>query len=155
MLTPNPHLRCRCLNPLYAELNPICHLLALVGARHIVHVSRLRVKQGTAILLPILRALVAYTGRTLSTVELYIIKQITNSLIVSMDGYTPGLPEIFKTKKKESKICNSHRNMKLEQSVLWMKMNTILQSKCRRHHASFLRKIKFNEDIITTFFIRC
>jgi hypothetical protein len=58
-------------------------------------------------------------------------------------------------KKKESKICNSHRNMKLEQSVLWMKMNTILQSKCRMHHASFLRKIKFNEDIITTFFIRC
>ena len=31
-------------NPLSAELNPIRHLLALVGARHIVHVSRLRVK---------------------------------------------------------------------------------------------------------------
>jgi hypothetical protein len=30
--------------PLNAELNPICHLLALVGAHHIVHVSRLRVK---------------------------------------------------------------------------------------------------------------
>jgi hypothetical protein len=28
------------LNPLNAELNPICHLLALVGARYIVHVSR-------------------------------------------------------------------------------------------------------------------
>ena len=28
-------------NPLNAELNPIRHLLALVGARHIVHVSRL------------------------------------------------------------------------------------------------------------------
>ena len=27
-----------------AELNPIRHLLALVGARHIVHVSRIRVK---------------------------------------------------------------------------------------------------------------
>ena len=24
-------------NPLYAELKPSCHLLALVGARHIVH----------------------------------------------------------------------------------------------------------------------
>ena len=31
-------------NPLNAELNPIRHLLALVGARHIVHVSRVRVK---------------------------------------------------------------------------------------------------------------
>ena len=29
---------------LNAELNPIRHLLALVGARHIVHVSRMRVK---------------------------------------------------------------------------------------------------------------
>ena len=33
----------RCINPLNAELNPIRHLLALVGARHIVHVSRIRV----------------------------------------------------------------------------------------------------------------
>ena len=32
-------------NPLNAELNPIRHLLALVGARHIVHVSRVRVKE--------------------------------------------------------------------------------------------------------------
>ena len=32
------------INPLNAELNPIRHLLALVGARHVVHVSRIRVK---------------------------------------------------------------------------------------------------------------
>ena len=32
------------LNPLNAELNPICHLLALLGAHHILHVSRIRVK---------------------------------------------------------------------------------------------------------------
>jgi hypothetical protein len=31
------------INPLNAELNPIRHLLALVGARHLVHVSRIRV----------------------------------------------------------------------------------------------------------------
>jgi len=30
-------------NPLNAELNPICHLLALLGAHHILHVSRVRV----------------------------------------------------------------------------------------------------------------
>ena len=32
------------VNPLNAELNPICHLLALLGAHHIFHVSRIRVK---------------------------------------------------------------------------------------------------------------
>jgi len=32
------------LNPLSAELNSICHLLALLGAHHILHVSRVRVK---------------------------------------------------------------------------------------------------------------
>jgi hypothetical protein len=31
-------------NPLNAELNPICHLLELLGAHHILHVSRIRVK---------------------------------------------------------------------------------------------------------------
>ena len=30
-------------NPLNVELNPICHLLALLGAHHIFHVSGLRV----------------------------------------------------------------------------------------------------------------
>jgi hypothetical protein len=30
-------------NSLNAELNPICHLLALLGAHHILHVGRIRV----------------------------------------------------------------------------------------------------------------
>ena len=30
-------------NPLNAELNGICHMLALLGAHHILHVSRIRV----------------------------------------------------------------------------------------------------------------
>ena len=30
--------------PLNNELNPICHLLALLGAHHILHVSMIRVK---------------------------------------------------------------------------------------------------------------
>jgi hypothetical protein len=30
-------------NPLNAELNRICHLLALLGAHHILHVSRIRI----------------------------------------------------------------------------------------------------------------
>ena len=35
------------INPLNAELNPICHLLALLGAHHILHVSRIRVNIST------------------------------------------------------------------------------------------------------------
>ena len=31
-------------NPLNAELNPVCHLLTLLGAHHILHVSRIRFK---------------------------------------------------------------------------------------------------------------
>jgi hypothetical protein len=33
------------INPLNTKLNPICHLLTLLGAHHILHVSRIRVKQ--------------------------------------------------------------------------------------------------------------
>jgi transposase len=39
------------LNPLNAELNPICYLLALLGAHHFLHVSRIRVKSLTLRLL--------------------------------------------------------------------------------------------------------
>jgi hypothetical protein len=31
------------INPLNAELNPICHLLELLGAHHILYISRIRV----------------------------------------------------------------------------------------------------------------
>jgi len=31
------------LNPINAELNPICHILPLLGAHHILHVSSVRV----------------------------------------------------------------------------------------------------------------
>jgi uncharacterized membrane protein len=33
-----------CINQLNAELNPICCLLALLGAQNFLHVSRIRVK---------------------------------------------------------------------------------------------------------------
>jgi hypothetical protein len=40
----NIPLRFNCIkiNPLNAELNPICHLLAFLTAHHILHVSRIR-----------------------------------------------------------------------------------------------------------------
>ena len=37
------------INPLNAELNPICHLLALLGSHHILHVSRIRVNYSTTV----------------------------------------------------------------------------------------------------------
>jgi len=35
------------INPLTTQLNPIRHLLALLGAHHILHVSRIRVNYNT------------------------------------------------------------------------------------------------------------
>jgi hypothetical protein len=32
------------INPLNAELNSICHFLALLGVQHFLHLSRIRVK---------------------------------------------------------------------------------------------------------------
>ena len=40
------------LNPLNAKLIPICYLLALLGARHILHVSRIRANIHLNIILP-------------------------------------------------------------------------------------------------------
>ena len=37
------------VNPLNTELNPICHLLVLLGAHHILHISRIRVNHVTHI----------------------------------------------------------------------------------------------------------
>jgi hypothetical protein len=42
-VTPVLYIGRTVFNPLNADLNPICHLLALLG-HHILHVSRIRVK---------------------------------------------------------------------------------------------------------------
>ena len=42
-----PPETCWAINPLNPELNPICYLLALLGAHHFLHVSRIRVKSLT------------------------------------------------------------------------------------------------------------
>ena len=52
------HHKIPSFNPFNAELNPIRHLLALVGARHIVHVSRIRVNDKLFnIFLPVYRVI--------------------------------------------------------------------------------------------------
>ena len=47
---PNDIWWVQIINTLNAELNPICHLLALLEAHHILHVSRIRVKQFSPVL---------------------------------------------------------------------------------------------------------
>jgi len=42
--TPILYIGRTVLNPLNTKLNPICHLLALLGANPILHISRIRVK---------------------------------------------------------------------------------------------------------------
>jgi hypothetical protein len=40
---PNAFFKIKPINPLNAELNPICYLPALLGDQHFLHVSRIRV----------------------------------------------------------------------------------------------------------------
>jgi hypothetical protein len=42
--TPVLYIGSTVLNPLNTKLNSICHLLALLGAHHILHIGRIRVK---------------------------------------------------------------------------------------------------------------
>jgi hypothetical protein len=46
-LTFHLHFVMVLINPLNTELNPTCHLQALLGAHHILHISRIRVKEQT------------------------------------------------------------------------------------------------------------
>jgi hypothetical protein len=45
MMSGVPLETCWAFNPLNAELNPICHLLALLAAHHILHISRIKVNE--------------------------------------------------------------------------------------------------------------
>jgi len=57
---------CKYLNPSNAELNPICHLLALLGAHPILHVSRIRVKY-----VPVLQFADCVTGQVICSNKSY------------------------------------------------------------------------------------
>ena len=62
-------------NPLNAELNPVCHLLALLGVHHFLHVSRIRVKSLTL-------------GLLMSYIYIYIYIYDISSLRVKVHGGT-------------------------------------------------------------------
>jgi hypothetical protein len=42
--TKSMHVITSVFNPLNTKLHPICHLLALLGAHHIFHLHRIRIK---------------------------------------------------------------------------------------------------------------
>jgi len=62
---------CGKFNPLNPELNPICYLLALLGAHHFLHFSRIRVKLLTFRLLIsyIYGAPILYVSRSHTTTQ--------------------------------------------------------------------------------------
>jgi hypothetical protein len=59
------------INPLNAELNPICFLLALLGAHHILHVGRIRVNK-----VPLGRGSMCFVGSR-KLICKYYLKQLT------------------------------------------------------------------------------
>jgi hypothetical protein len=71
----------RVVNPLNAELNPICYLLALLGAHHFLHISRIRIKSLT------LRLLLSY-------IYIYIYLQDISSLRVNTSAHCSGRKQV-------------------------------------------------------------
>jgi len=64
------------LNPLNSELNPICHLLALLGAHHILHISGLRVNQQSVNISYFYHACYAYHAHNLLPSEVISLRSL-------------------------------------------------------------------------------
>ena len=64
------------INPLNAELNSICYLLALLGAHHILHISRIRVN----VYIPIFKMFhpSSNTARTHAHTSISMLKSLVN-----------------------------------------------------------------------------
>ena len=59
------------INPLNAELNPICHLLALLGAHHILHVSGLRVNTDQILKVKLSQCLTSDQWRRMAEINIH------------------------------------------------------------------------------------
>ena len=70
-------------NPLNAELNPICHPLALLGAHHILHVSGVRVNPLNTELNPICCLLALLGAHHFLHVSSIMVKSLTLRLLMS------------------------------------------------------------------------
>ena len=76
------YLRTKCINPLNAKLNPICHLLTLLGAHHILHVSRLRVNIRSTRQINIHKGRYVSTTDYLTTIKVSQRQQVSTSQVV-------------------------------------------------------------------------
>jgi hypothetical protein len=68
------------INPLNSELNTICHLLALLGAHHIFHVSRIRVKRTY---FPFSHIILVIANRTLISLEKLTMRHFISLVLLS------------------------------------------------------------------------
>jgi hypothetical protein len=59
------------INPLNAKLNPICHLLALLGVHHILHVSRIGVNYTHTFPISLRSVSPLYLGVSVPTTTMY------------------------------------------------------------------------------------
>jgi hypothetical protein len=71
------------INPLNAELNHICHLLALLGGHHILHISRIRVNNYICLMVSFLS-----TERSTSWYEIKHFLKLGNLPIIDDFPYT-------------------------------------------------------------------
>ena len=78
----------QCFNPLNTTLNPICHLLALLEAHHILHISRIRLNIYG--MMSVVQLTVLYLVATLSQYCRFIIKFLDMHLLLQLDtGRSP------------------------------------------------------------------
>jgi hypothetical protein len=85
------------INPLNVKLNPICHLLVLLGAHHVFHVSRVRVKR------------TSFQGSVSSDVEkiMYIWKGLNNTKRgTAVRGETPILAQKSPSQIWHELVCD-------------------------------------------------
>jgi hypothetical protein len=84
----NPRIIYDLFNPLNPELNPICSLLALLGAHHFLHVSRIRVKDAACYVCePLVLIFDRYSNKSTLLLEIADLLQLGVTFMLSI--HTP------------------------------------------------------------------
>jgi hypothetical protein len=99
------------LNPLNAELNPICHLLALLGAHLIFHVSRIRVKMDKIEYRVVIKFFVK-EGLTPNEIHSKFINFCGGTLLLRFQQLRNGLPSLNVAVSAMNMIHSSYKFMK-------------------------------------------
>jgi len=79
------------INPLNAELNPICHLLALLGSHPILHIGRIWVKLYKQLYE---QAFILQTNRKTTIIQNILIKELS---VMPMQTYRHNTQETLQT----------------------------------------------------------